>query len=206
MKQGRHLLRVCLHIRINRRMNRARSDVIDGNIVGSQFQADRACQHAQAAFGAAVGHVLWHGDIFMHRRNVDNASGSLLRNHCARGSLGAEKGSLQVNAQHAIELLFGHIQKRAVYLHACIVDQDIQAVKVLDRLLNEAQRLLILRHVRLDDERFPFHLLDDLQHCLSFLPGMRVVHHDGCPFAGQLKRNAAPNAAVRSRDNRNLLI
>src|SRR5579859_3831116 len=113
-------------------MNGTWSDVVDGDIVGSQLLADGAGHHTQASFGAAVRRVIGHGQVFVDRRDIDDTSSGLALDHLASCGLRAEKGSLQVNIEDTIPVLFGDIQKWAVNLHAGVVDHDIQPVEALN--------------------------------------------------------------------------
>src|SRR2546421_10596541 len=118
-------------------MDRSRPDVVDGDIVGGQFQADGAHQHAHATFGTAIRYVLRHGQILVDRGDVDDASRDVAFDHLTGGGLGAEEGPLQVNAHDTIKLLLRDIHKGTMYLHTRIVDHNIQAVKMLNRLLDK---------------------------------------------------------------------
>ena len=110
-EQCRHLLRVGFNIRINRRMNRSRRDIVDRDIEGGQFQADGAGHHAYSPFGATVRSIFGHRDVFVNRRNVDDTPGRFAFDHLAGSRLRAEKGAFQVNSDHTIELLFSVIQE-----------------------------------------------------------------------------------------------
>src|SRR5579859_417524 len=187
-------------------MNGAGGDVIDGDVMRREFQADGACQHAYAAFGAAVGYILWHSQVFVNRRDVDDTSGCCTFDHCTRGSLSAEKSALQIDTKHFIELIFRDIEEGAVYLHACIVDQDVQAIEVVNRLLNKSHGLLVLRNVGLDNEGLAIVLGDDLSYFFGFVLGVGIVDDNGCPFFGKLNGNGAAYTAIGSGDDGDFLI
>src|SRR5579884_1529421 len=205
-EQRGHLFGVSLNIGIDRGVNRTRRDIVDGDVIGSEFQRDGAHQHTYTALRAAVRRVFGHGEVFMHRRNVDDAALNFALNHLASGSLRAEKDAFKVNAQHAVELLLGHLHEGIVNLHTSVVDHDVQAVEVFNGLLDKTLRLLHLGDIGLDDNHFAVILFNGLLYFLSLLLVVYVVDNHRCPFFGELNGDAAPDTAVRAGDNGNFVI
>src|SRR5438270_1667382 len=136
-EQCSHFFWVCLNVSINGCMDRSWPNVVDGDIVGGEFQADGAHQHAHAAFGTTIGHVLRHGQVLVDGGDVDDASRDFAFDHLAGGGLSAEKGTFQVDADDTIKHLLGDIDEGAVDLHTGVVDHDVEAIEVLNRLLDE---------------------------------------------------------------------
>src|SRR5713226_8642875 len=142
----------------------------------------------------------WTDEMLMMRHAV-------LRLTISRAAAWAQKKSaFQVDIKYPVPLLFCDIHEWAVNLHTRVVDHDIQAIELLDRLLDQPYGLLILRNIGLNDESFALVLLDNLSHFLRLILRMGIVHDNGRPFFGELNGNPAANAAIGSRHNGNFLI
>jgi hypothetical protein len=64
--------------------------------------------------------------------------------------------------------------------------------------------LLVLGDISLDRNRLPVVFLDGFHDllCLPLALGKRIIDDNGCPFLGELQSDGAPNAAVRTCDDR----
>src|SRR5947209_8130604 len=98
------------------------------------------------------------------------------------------------------------IQKRTVNLHPGIVDHNIDASKVFDRLSNEICHLLILRNVGLNDHGLTLILLDSMQNLLSFILRVCIIYYNCCTCIGKMNGNGAADTAIGTGNDGNLLL
>ena len=86
---------------------------------------------------------------------------------------------------------------------AGVVDEDVEAAEVTDRLVDHAQDLGFAGYVGLDRQRLGAERADFLRGRLGVRPGARVVDDD--PFGAgtrQVQRNGSADAGAAARDER----
>ncbi len=99
-------------------------------------------QLIEATLADRVGHLIRNGDHRIDARHVDDDAAVAvfarrLRDHAARCGLPAQKRTFQVDAQHAVEILFCQIQKLGAVNDAGIVDHDVDAPELRDGPLDQ---------------------------------------------------------------------
>jgi hypothetical protein len=113
----------------------ARGDAIDADVVFSQLSCQTAGEADDGSLGGnVVAQVLQAGEEG-DGGDVDDRSGAL-PNHVGRDELRAVEDTLQVGVVHGVPLLFCHFQKGLAGIDAGVVDQDIDAAKASDRVVD----------------------------------------------------------------------
>jgi hypothetical protein len=117
-----------------------------------------------------------------------------VRHYRARG----EKDSAQVDVEDAVELLLGQVlDGRGVRAHAGVIDEDVDAPELLERLVDEVLGRVCLAHVVLDAEVAVAELLG----ALLGLFFKNVRQHDAGPLIGHRLGDAEPDATRSPGDD-----
>src|SRR5215203_4842576 len=88
-------------------------DVVYGDAVRGKLDGDGPHHHPDAPFGCAVGGVGWHGQVLVHRRDVDDAPPVALRDHLTGGLLAADPHPREVDRDHLLPHLDGRLEEGA---------------------------------------------------------------------------------------------
>src|SRR6266567_671115 len=97
--------------------------------------------------------------IAVHRGNIHNRATTALQ-HRANRLLSTEEISLDVEIEHFIIDLFGHIEEAVGTRYARIIDQDIQPAKSARYLIDYAQTIANLLKIALYRYSLPAQALD----------------------------------------------
>ena len=119
--------------------------------------------------------------------------------------------TLQVDRDHCVPLRFLHAGDKRIAQDSRVVDQDVEATELVDRLLHNAFRAAPGGDVLgVDDGGAAgrFNLFGYLVRrpgvgALAFVAAAEVIDDDLGPFFGEQQRVFAPDAAARAGDDRN---
>ena len=76
-------------------MPAARGDVVDGDAEGAELDSEVAHEHAERAFGGAVGGEIGEDEVLVDGGDVDDTAGELGVAEAADEGLGEEEGTLR---------------------------------------------------------------------------------------------------------------
>jgi hypothetical protein len=100
-----------------------------------------------------IGDLVRNGEDGVHGRHVDDGPAAPLPHHGPCRRLAAEKGGLEVRAQHAVEILLGHVEEIGVVRDPGVVHEDVDAPEGLFRARDERLRMFAIAHVPLSEDR-----------------------------------------------------
>ena len=191
---------------VDRRGHGAGADVDDRDAVGGQLQGRGAGEHAHAAFGAAVGGVVGHGPVLVHRRDVDDAAAAALGDHLLGGELGGEEDAAQVDVEHLVEVVRGGGEDRGARFDAGVVDHHVQPAVFGHGGIHQALQVVELANIGLNAEAAAAIGADlPLQLFGGLGVGAVVDHHLGAEF-GQILDDGFADTAIATGDDGDLAL
>jgi hypothetical protein len=127
---------------------------------------------------------------------------------------GGREVALEVDGNHGVPLVLGHVHDHPVAEDSGVVDEDVEPAELLDRLPHEPFRAREVGDALAVRRRLAARgadLLDDLLGraeigALAGDPGAEVVDHDRGSRIGERERMRAANAAPGSRDDGDLAV
>ena len=102
--------------------------------------------------------------------------------------------------------MLGGVEHRCAGLHAGVVHHHVQASKTCDGLVDDVLNVRDVGHVALNGKGAASRCDDLAFDLISRLPVRVVVNGDGRPGAAQSHRDRAPDAAVASRNDGDLVL
>ena len=132
------------------------------------------------------------------RRNIHNAP-TVAEHLCRR--LHRKVRPLRIQRKNGIELRLRRLHQLLWNEPARIVDQNIEAMELLYRLLHQALRVRHPAHVRLDDGSGPATGLNPCSHLPGFFLMHMVIHHHRRAVLRQAFGDGAADPAGRPGHN-----
>ena len=140
-----------------------------------------------------------------HDRRCIEDHPRLLREHRVDHRLGAVVDAFQVDVDHVVELVFGHVLQLRVHDDAGVVDQAVDAAPFCDRGSDHGFERLDVADVGHVAECVAARLLAHLDRLFDPL-GRQVAHDDLGAFARELHRRRLAYASARAGNDRNLVL
>ena len=187
------------------RGERAGGDRVAGDAVAGTFHRDDGGERGDARLRGAVVGLAEVAEQTRRRRGADDVAGALGLAPVAHGRAGGQEVAAEVDADHGVPVVLGHLGDRPVAEDARVVDQGVQAAELADGRGDERVGHVGVGHITVDgDSPAPGgdDLLDDgLAHGLVVLR-----HHHGGALVRALQRLAAADATARAGDDHDLVV
>ena len=171
--------------------------------MGRQLLRERAREGEEPALGRGVRGVVGAPDVRELRAQQDDAPAAL-RDHDARRLARAEESAAQVHGHHPLPVLQRHVGDGLRLLDAGVVDEHVETTEALHDAAHERAHVRFARDVAADGKSLAAASLD-FRHerarvRLARDPRDRQVR----AFFRVRERDAAPDARVATRDERDL--
>src|SRR5262249_50229073 len=124
-------LRIVQQLGVDGCLNRAWSDVVDGNAERRELDGQISHHHLQSAFRGAIGGEVKKGKLFVNGADVDDLAACLAIATLPCESLRGEEKTAQVDVENRVVILFGEVEETGVLFDAGVVDKDIERAKSL---------------------------------------------------------------------------
>jgi hypothetical protein len=72
-------------------------------------------------------------------RDVDDGPALAALNHAPSGSLGYQENAFDIDRKHLVEVLLGHLKERLRHVRSGIVNEDVDLLQEVHRLLHLAR-------------------------------------------------------------------
>src|SRR5215218_8336942 len=190
---------------VDRGLDGAWGDVVYGDAVRGQLDGDGPHQHPDATFGRAVRGVGRHGQVLVHRRDVDDAPPVALRDHLTGGLLAADPHPREVDRDDLLPHLKGRLEKGDLLFYASVIDHDVDATELLDGLLDQVFHALGLGDVGLEGDGLASALLYLFDSFFSLLGVAPVVDGHRGPLPRESDRDGPADPQGRACDYRDLI-
>src|SRR5712692_3505151 len=115
------------------RVDRARADCVDADVVAAVFERGDAGQRDHAGLGGAVSGRAFEADQSRDARGVDNRAAAVF-DHVRQRVLHPQKDAAQVDRDYAVEVLFFHQCEKVAYsLDPGVVVEDVGRAEFFER-------------------------------------------------------------------------
>lgn len=84
---------------------------VDGDPVGAKLERGAACETDEPVLGGGIGRQMQRAGLGRHARDVDDPPPSALRNHLSCRPLRTKKCSGQIDLEHRIPTIKGHVDE-----------------------------------------------------------------------------------------------
>jgi len=168
--------------------------------------AGRAREHAHAAFSKAVGRIIGHRPVLVHRGDIDDATAAALLDHLLGCDLRAKKGALEIDGQNPVVLILGCVEDRSAGFNASIVHHDVQPTELAYRRIDELLQVRELAYIRIDANGPIAEPTDLPLERLGRLRMDHVVDDDARLLPGEFKHDRLADPAVAAGDDGNLVL
>ena len=121
--------------------------------------------------------------------------------HGLGGEAGAGEGALEVDGDHVVEFLFGHLEEGAVADDAGVVDQDVEAAEAVEGGLGELLGDRPVGHAAGDSRSG----VANVAHHFSDQVRLGAVHHHLGAFGGERLGEAAAESTGGARHDGDLV-
>lgn len=116
------------------RVRRTRGNRVDHDAASANLLGQGACEHVKSSLAASIGRIVSDHEILQSGSNIDDLA--LICD--VLGGLAHEEGRLGVGGKRAVKLLLGNVAHVLLENNANIVDNNVDAAKSLEDLLEEA--------------------------------------------------------------------
>jgi hypothetical protein len=129
----------------------------------------------------------------------------LLREHRVDHGFGAIVDAFQIDLDHAVELVLGHVLQLGVHDDTCVVDQDVDTAPLRNRGIDHLLQGLNVAHVGDAAECITARLLAQFD---GFLDRFRrqIAHDDLRAFTRELDGGGLPDASSGPGDDCNFVL
>jgi hypothetical protein len=135
---------------------------------------------------------------------VPGSAGGLLQDVSGRVPRGEEQ-ALHVDAEDAVELLFGHVEHRLIPVRrAGVVDDDVEVAEPVERAADERGHVAVAAHIAGAEERATAGGADVPRHARPG-HGVDLVDDDRRALLREALRDALAKARTRTGDDRYLV-
>ena len=178
----------------------ARRDGVHIDAPGRPFVCEQLGEAGDAALRRGVAR---HADAALEgeeRGDVDDLARALGQ-HVATGRLAEEEGGLEVGVDHRVPILLGKVDAVGAADDAGIIDEDVEAAELLQRLVDHALHRFDGGEVGGDDLRLAAERADLLHR---FLGGRAADGGDVGAGGGERQRDRLADAGIGAGDDRGL--
>ncbi len=141
----------------------------------------------------------------LHGREIDDVDDDAVpargKERC--GDLRQEEGSLEVHADHPVEVRLTDIGEWHALEERRAVDENIESAEPVARRLDQAEPVLCPRDVGSDGERFAAGGLDVAYRAMCVVGGRVIIHHDPRARPGETQGERASQTMGAARDQGN---
>lgn len=169
-------------------------DSVDSDLLVAKVNSHAADEGLDGSLAARVDGVLGHAlGLAGDAAHEDEAAADL---EVLVGLAGDEELAARVDVEDAIELLRRDVLDVSEGHHAAVGAHDVDLAEDLDRLLEQLDNLVHVRHVGLDRCRVRAALLDLLHHLIGRVGTVGVVDDDLGPAASKLECHLPTDTAA----------
>src|SRR5580698_470720 len=115
----------------------AGSDVVDGDVVGTQFDRKIAHEHANGSLRGAVGGEVGEDHVLMDGTDVDDATGEFGGDQALDEGLSEKECALEIDVKDGVVVFFGDFPEGGFDLDAGVVDENVGSAELGVALVDE---------------------------------------------------------------------
>ena len=178
----------------------ARSDSVGTDTASAELLCDALCQTDHTSLRSGVVRLTCVARDTDDAGHVDDATATLL-DHDGGDSVDEVEGTLEVDVDDEVPLLFGHTHHQPVTGDTSVVDEDVDTAEVCDDCFDELVSIFevsCVRGISLSLDTEPFELLDEGFYSLVDL---EVSDHYGSTFLCILECNSAADTTACAGDD-----
>jgi hypothetical protein len=122
--------------------------------------------------------------------------------HVHGGGLRAQKAPLEIGSDHAIPLVFRHLEQWLPRLGSSVVDQDVHATEARNRGVHHRSHVRCHADIALDGEGIDAECLYFRDRLVREIGGRKVINRDAATCPREFKRDSLADTSITPGDQR----